>query len=40
MMYISAVCQGIDDIPTVDDAIRQWMKERLSMRGKLHSWKS
>lgn len=33
MMYISAVCQGIDDIPTVDDTTRQWMKERLEQEG-------
>ena len=32
-MYISAVCQGIDDIPTVDDTTRQWMKERLEQEG-------
>ena len=30
MMYIDAVCNGIDDIPTVDDETREWMKQRLS----------
>ena len=33
MMYIDAVCNGIDDIPTVDDATRQLFKERLSKEG-------
>ncbi|MGM9705063.1 MAG: tRNA (adenosine(37)-N6)-dimethylallyltransferase MiaA [Prevotella sp.] len=33
MMYIDAVCDGIDDIPTVDDATREWMKKRLSEEG-------
>lgn len=33
MMYIDAVCNGIDDIPTVDDTTRQWMKERLANEG-------
>lgn len=33
MMYIDAVCNGIDDIPTVDEATRQKMKERLSAEG-------
>ncbi len=33
MMYIDAVCNGIDDIPTVDDATRTWMKKRLSEEG-------
>ena len=28
MMYIDAVCNGIDDIPTVDDATRTLMKQR------------
>lgn len=29
MMYIDAVCNGIDDIPTIDDNTREWMKQRL-----------
>ena len=33
MMYIDAVCNGIDDIPTVDDATRELLKSRLSNEG-------
>lgn len=33
MMYIDAVCNGIDDIPTVDDATRELLKSRLSSEG-------
>ena len=33
MMYIDAVCNGIDDIPTVDQHTRQWMKQRLEKEG-------
>lgn len=33
MMYIDAVCNGIDDIPTVDDKTRHWMKQRLADEG-------
>lgn len=33
MMYIDAVCKGIDDIPTVDDATRNLMKQRLADEG-------
>ena len=33
MMYIDAVCNGIDDIPTVDEATRQLMKQRLASEG-------
>lgn len=33
MMYIDAVCKGIDDIPTVRDDIRTWMKQRLANEG-------
>lgn len=33
MMYIDAVCNGIDDIPTVDDETREWMKQRLADEG-------
>ena len=32
-MYIDAVCNGIDDIPTVRDDIREWMKARLANEG-------
>ena len=33
MMYIDAVCKGIDDIPTVRGDIRTWMKQRLENEG-------
>ena len=33
MMYIDAVCNGIDEIPTVDDATRELLKSRLSSEG-------
>ena len=33
MMYIDAVCDGIDDIPTVDDETRENMKRRLREEG-------
>jgi tRNA dimethylallyltransferase len=33
MMYIDAVCNGIDDIPTVDDKTRSTMKSRLEEEG-------
>lgn len=33
MMYIDAVCNGIDDIPTVDEATRTLMKHRLAEEG-------
>ena len=33
MMYIDAVCNGIDEIPTVDEQTRQWMKQRLHDEG-------
>lgn len=33
MMYIDAVCNGIDDIPTVDDETRTTMKRRLQQEG-------
>lgn len=33
MMYIDAVCNGIDDIPTIGDATRQMMKARLEAEG-------
>ena len=33
MMYIDAVCNGIDDIPTVDDETRETLKRRLAEEG-------
>ena len=33
MLYIDAVCKGIDDIPTIDDVTRATMKERLEKEG-------
>ena len=33
MMYIDAVCDGIDDIPTVDEKTRTTMKRRLADEG-------
>lgn len=33
MMYIDAVCDGIDDIPTIDDDTRALMKQRLKDEG-------
>ena len=33
MMYIDAVCNGIDDIPTVDEKTRTLMKRRLAEEG-------
>ncbi len=33
MMYIDAVCNGIDDIPTVDDETRNTLKRRLNEEG-------
>ena len=33
MMYIDAVCNGIDDIPTIRDDIRTMMKQRLQEEG-------
>ena len=33
MMYIDAVCNGIDDIPTVDEATRTLLKQRLANEG-------
>ncbi len=33
MMYIDAVCNGIDDIPTIRDDIRIMMKKRLAEEG-------
>lgn len=33
MMYIDAVCKGIDDIPTVDDVTRRTLLERYEQEG-------
>ena len=33
MMYIDAVCNGIDDIPTIRDDIREEMKQRYQEEG-------
>ena len=33
MMYIDAVCKGIDDIPTVDDITRRTLLERYEQEG-------
>jgi len=33
MMYIDAVCNGIDDIPTIDVQTRETMKKRLKEEG-------
>lgn len=33
MMYIDAVCKGLDDIPTVDDTTRNLYKQRLEEEG-------
>ena len=33
MMYIDAVCNGIDDIPTILPEIREKMMKRLEAEG-------
>ncbi len=33
MMYLDAVCNGIDDIPTVDAEVRETLRERLTNGG-------
>lgn len=33
MMYIDAVCNGIDDIPKVDDEVRDSLRKRLESEG-------
>lgn len=33
MMYIDAVCKGIDEMPTVEDSFRELMKQRLETEG-------
>ncbi len=36
MMYIDAVCNGIDDIPTISDEVRLLYKQRLEKEGLLN----
>ena len=38
MMYIDAVCKGIDDLPTIDPEIRNHLKERLENEGLESLW--
>lgn len=33
MMYIDAVCNGIDDIPTIEEEVRDNLKQRLESEG-------
>lgn len=33
MMYIDAVCNGIDELPTISDDLRRQMKQRLEQQG-------
>lgn len=33
MMYVDAVCKGIDDIPTVDNETRELLKQRYEQEG-------
>ncbi|MGL5273251.1 MAG: tRNA (adenosine(37)-N6)-dimethylallyltransferase MiaA, partial [Phocaeicola sp.] len=33
MMYIDAICKGIDDIPTIDSETREWMLQRYEEEG-------
>lgn len=33
MLYIDAVCNGIDDLPTIDEEIRENLKKRLASEG-------
>lgn len=33
MLYVDAVCKGIDDIPTINEQTREWMRERLAHEG-------
>ena len=33
MLYIDAVCNGIDDIPTIDDETRHLLRQRLENEG-------
>lgn len=33
MLYVDAVCRGIDEIPTVSDDVRNWMRARYESEG-------
>lgn len=33
MLYIDAICNGIDDIPTVDNDVRETLKKRVATEG-------
>lgn len=33
MMYIDTICKGIDDIPTIDDDLRNELKQKLEVEG-------
>ena len=33
MMYVDAVCKGLDDIPSIDPAIREYWQEQLQTNG-------
>ena len=33
MMYIDAVCKGIDDIPTIDPELREQLMNRMEVEG-------
>jgi len=33
MMYIDAVCNGIDEMPTINDNLREYLKKRLETEG-------
>ena len=33
MMYIDAVCRGIDDIPTIEPEVRQQLRQRYETEG-------
>lgn len=36
MMYIDAICKGIDDIPTIDAETREWMMQKYKTEGLEH----
>lgn len=33
MLYIDAVCQGLDDLPTINEALRRTLQQRLATEG-------
>ena len=33
MMYIDALCKGIDDIPTIDPELREQLMNRMEVEG-------